>query len=66
MITARNEAHTKRRIARKHATKCLLPLNATLLHTGTLVLTRGDDGLITKYREIWDVTVAESLKTVYL
>ena len=44
----------------------LLPLDATLLHTGTLVLTRGDDGLITKYREIWDVTVAESLKTVYL
>jgi hypothetical protein len=33
---------------------------------GTLVLTRGEDGLITKYREIWDVTVAQSLKTVYL
>ena len=34
--------------------------------TGSLVLTRGDDGLITKYREIWDVTVAESLKSAYL
>ena len=34
--------------------------------TGTLVLTRGKDGLITDYNEIWDTDVATTLSKAYL
>lgn len=34
--------------------------------TGTLILTRGKDGLITDYKEIWDTDVGATLKRAYL
>ena len=34
--------------------------------TGTLILKRGKDGLITDYKEIWDTDVGATLKRAYL
>ena len=43
-----------------------IPLTPKVPLTGTLVLTRGDDGLFTAYNEIWDTNVADTLRRGYL
>jgi hypothetical protein len=43
-----------------------IPLQPKVPLTGTLVLQRGSDGLITKYREVWDQGVWGTLSKTYL
>jgi len=42
-----------------------VPLNPKIPLTGEVILTRGDNGLITKYLEIWDTNLADTLKKTY-
>ena len=43
-----------------------IPLQPKVPLKGTLVLKRGDDGLITSYEEIWDTSVVATLLNAYL
>lgn len=42
-----------------------VPLNPKIPLTGEVILTRGDNGLITKYLEVWDTNLFDTLKKTY-
>ena len=43
-----------------------VPLKPKVPLTGTLILTRGSDGLFTSYNEIWDTDLWATLSKTYL
>jgi len=42
-----------------------VPFNPKIPLTGEVILTLGGDGLITKYLEVWDTNLADTLKKTY-